>query len=183
MRGVVSRVRGCQRGCAHAAPVCMYDREVEKGRKSRNVIQSPKRRRESTAERKSETTGISRGIVFLVTHPVFVPALLQCVGGGNKILHVHRETWSTAGMLTNNNNKRKRLQYSLNTTRPVVTTSRHEYCAKMCFLPSHMPQSVIHTAHHCPLCKLLINIKILFMILLLAAGCFKMLGTSNKSSK
>lgn len=87
---------------------CMYDREVEKGTKSRNVNQSPKRCSECTAERKSETTGISRGIVFLVTHPVFVPALLQRVGAGNKMLHFHRETRPTVGMLTNNNNNNKK---------------------------------------------------------------------------
>lgn len=68
-------VRMC--ACARA-PIC--DRDTLEARK-RNVIQPPRRetQKERVTERKSETTGISRGIVFLVTHPVFVPGLQQCV--------------------------------------------------------------------------------------------------------
>lgn len=123
-------VHVCVSDWAHACvygPMHLYVTETH-WREAREMWFSPgEMQKERGRERKRETTCISRGIVFLVTHPVFVPELRRRVGGGHETLHVHREANPTVSTLTN----KKWLQWSRNTSRPAVATAQRKWCTKM----------------------------------------------------
>lgn len=119
--------------CVHAP---IYDRDTSEGGK-RNVIQ-PRRDAERARGRGRARQRAHPGeLFFLVTHPVFVPALPPCVWGGHEMLpRPRRETNSNRESA----DKQKRLGWCLNTSRPVDTTTHRK-----CWTCSAHDSYIIHT--------------------------------------
>ena len=102
---------------------CAYIWQRHIGGKQEECDSAPKRRRTSARERKSETTGTSRGIVFLSHSSGVCPSApaVRLRGTWNASTSTERQT-PTARVLTN----KKWLGWCLNTSRPVVTTTQRK---------------------------------------------------------